>query len=105
MAFYGYIYYYGQISSTSSIENDDRQLGRIGQALMYHQIRKYMLQLNNEDELLKYWRPQILLIVDQSPVDDFQSPVDADVGLCLFCNDLKKGGLVDGCVDGGSTQT
>ncbi|PGH30544.1 solute carrier family 12 (potassium/chloride transporters), member 9 [[Emmonsia] crescens] len=56
--------------------------GDVSQSLIYHQVRKYLLRLRPEH--VKFWRPQILLFVN-----DF----DSQYKMIHFCNSLKKGGL------------
>jgi len=56
--------------------------GDVRQALIYHQVRKYLLKMGPSTTHEKLWRPSILLLVD-----NMNSP------LSMFCNKLKRGGL------------
>jgi hypothetical protein len=53
------------------------------QALLFHQARRFALSLQGAPAVMKFWRPSILLLVQEN------SPA-----LVAFCHDLKKGGLL-----------
>lgn len=56
--------------------------GDISQAIMYHQVRKFLLRLDARKAHSKYWRPSLLLLTN-----------DIEGVEVKLCDNLKKGGL------------
>lgn len=60
--------------------------GDVTQALLFHQVRKYLLRIDERKQHVKFWRPSVLLLVQDPSTTRGANLVD-------FCNNLKKGGI------------
>ena len=66
-----------------TFKGPDVAWGDISQALMFKQARSYIVSLQRQPRVAKFWRPSLMLLAeDVSPV------------LLGFCDDAKKGGIL-----------
>lgn len=61
--------------------------GDVSQALMYHQVRKYLLRIDERKTHAKFWRPSVLLLCDDFNSLQVRSMIN-------FGREIKKGGLM-----------
>lgn len=62
----------------------EREWGDVKQAIIFHQVRKFLLRLDVRKTHAKNWRPSILLMVKHP---------ETSTSLINFVNNLKKGGM------------
>lgn len=62
------------------------QLHDVSQALIFHQVRKYLLRLDERKAHAKFWRPSIVALIQDPSAVGSLALIDA-------LNNLKKGGL------------
>lgn len=60
--------------------------GDVTQALIYHQVRKYLLRLDERRAHPKFWRPSVLLLCQNPTSQNARNLID-------FGNNVKKGGM------------
>ncbi|KAK3288589.1 hypothetical protein CYMTET_3954 [Cymbomonas tetramitiformis] len=69
-----------------SVTCPPKRWGSIQQAIIFHQVRKYLLRLEDMPrQHIKYWRPGIMLLTAGVEVEDTQ--------LLKLADELKKGGI------------
>jgi solute carrier family 12 (potassium/chloride transporters), member 9 len=90
IAIFAFIHYRGP---TESIAARYGEWGNLSQGLIYHQVRKYLLLIDTRKQHVKFWRPQILLMMKSFGDQESAREVQDQVGLARFTNYLKKGGL------------
>lgn len=59
--------------------------GDVGQSIIFHQVRKYLLYLDARRAHVKYWRPQFMVVMHGGP--------SGNVPMLEFIDNMKKGGL------------